>query len=296
MEATLTHPKASRPPRCRHRTPSRELGRWPTLSTSSERALVAEAAGGDATARDELVQAFMPAIGTLARIYRNSPGVDHGELMQEGVVGLLRALRRYQARMNTPFWAYASWWVRQAMQGLVADLTRPVALSDRALRAMARVKRARHAHLQRYMREPSCGELALATSLPLEQVETLLCLERVPRSLEEPLGGESSSGRTAEDLLVDPVGEDEYDRIVERTWAQDVRVLTDTLDERERQVLFEHYGLDRPPQTLRQIGSHFGLSAERVRQIEEQALDGLRAALLARGIDPSPPDDRGRCA
>jgi RNA polymerase sigma factor (sigma-70 family) len=238
----------------------------------------------------------MPAIGTLARIYRNSPGVEHAELMQEGVVGLLRALRRYEARMNTPFWAYASWWVRQAMQGLVADLTRPVALSDRALRAMARVKRARHAHLQLHMREPSCGELAQATSLPLDQVETLLSLERVPRSLDQPVGGETSSGRTAADLLVDPVAEDEYDRIVERTGAKDVRALTDALDERERQVLFGHYGLDGPPQTLRQIGSQFGLSAERVRQIEEQALDGLRAVLLPSSIDGSPPEDRGRCA
>ena len=296
MEATIAHPKPRRSPRRRHRSPGHELEKWPSLSSSSERRLVVAAAGGDVSAREDLVQAFMPAIGTLARIYRNSPGVEHAELMQEGVVGLLRALRRYEARMNTPFWAYASWWVRQAMQGLVTDLTRPVALSDRALRAMARVKRARHAHLQRHMREPSCGELAQATSLPLDQVETLLSLERVPRSLEEPLGGESSSGRTAEDLLVDPVGEDEYERIVDRTGAKDVRVLTDVLDERERQVLFEHYGVDQPPQTLREIGTHFGLSAERVRQIEEQALDGLRAALLARSIDRSPPEDRGRCA
>jgi RNA polymerase primary sigma factor len=296
VEATIAHPKPRSARRRRHRSPGHELEKWPTLSSSSERRLVAAAAGGDVSAREDLVQAFMPAIGTLARIYRNSPGVEHAELMQEGVVGLLRALRRYEPRMNTPFWAYASWWVRQAMQGLVADLTRPVALSDRALRAMARVKRARHAHLQRHMREPSCGELAQATSLPLDQVETLLCLERVPRSLEEPLGGETSSGRTAEDLLVDPVGEDEYERILDRTGAKDVRVLTDVLDERERRVLFEHYGVDQPPQTLREIGTHFGLSAERVRQIEEQALDGLRAALLARSIDRSPPEDRGRCA
>jgi RNA polymerase sigma factor (sigma-70 family) len=265
------------------------------MSSAHERALVAAAASGDTIARERLVQAFMPAIGTLARIYRNSPGIEHAELMQEGVVGLLRALRRYEARLNTPFWAYASWWVRQAMQGLVADLTRPVALSDRALRAMARVKRARHAYLQAHMREPSCGELAEEASLPLAQVETLLSLERVPRSLDEPLGGEGSVG-TAEDMLVDPGGEDEYDRVVERIGANEVRLLADNLDERGREVLLEHYGLGRPPQTLRQIGRHFGLSAERVRQIEEQALDGLRAALAAGGIERASADDRGRCA
>ncbi len=83
---------------------------------------------------------------------------------------------------------------------------------------------------------------------------------------------------------MDPVGEDAYERVVDRIGASEVRSLTGLLDDRERRVLFEHYGLDGPPQTLRQIGSHFGLSAERVRQIEEHALDGLREALLERGM------------
>jgi RNA polymerase sigma factor (sigma-70 family) len=283
VEATISYPpRAQRASSTRTPPPAAQ---WPALSSSRERTLVVAAAAGEIAARDELVKAFMPAIGTLARIYRNSPGVNHAELMQEGVVGLLRALRRYEPRLNTPFWAYASWWVRQAMQGLIADLTRPVVLSDRALRAMARVKRARHTHLQAHMCEPSCSELAEATRLPREQVETLLSLERVPRSLEEPLGTDSSGGRTAQDFLVDPVGEDGYDEVVERVGADEVRMLTYGLDEREREVLLQHYGLDRPAQTLRQIGSHFGLSAERVRQIEEHALDGMRTALVAKGIE-----------
>jgi RNA polymerase primary sigma factor len=295
MEASLSHADYDRPALRMRRAP-RQSAQWPALSSERERSLVSGAARGETVAREELVQAFMPAIGTLARIYRNSPGVDHAELMQEGVVGLLRALRRYEMRLNTPFWAYASWWVRQAMQGLVADLTRPVALSDRALRAMARVKRARHTHLQVHMREPTCKELAEATRLPREQVETLLSLERVPRSLEEPLGNDSSTGRTAENMLADPVSEDEYDAVVERIGAEEVRRLTYDLDEREREVLLDHYGVDRPAQTLRQIGSQFGLSAERVRQIEEHALDGLRAALVAKGIDRGQGQRRDRCA
>jgi RNA polymerase sigma factor (sigma-70 family) len=215
--------------------------------------------------------------------------------MQEGVVGLLRALRRYEARLNTPFWAYASWWVRQAMQDLVANLTRPVVLSDRALRAMARVKRARHTHLQAHMREPTCSELAQATTLPLGHVETLVSLDRTPRSLEEPLGGDFAETRTAEEMLVDPGGEDAYDRVLELSGANELRRLTKSLGARERQVLSEHYGLDSPPQTLREIGSHFGLSAERVRQIEERALEGLRAELVARGLG-RPQADYRRCA
>lgn len=248
-----------------------------------ERTLVLAAAGGDVSARERLVLTFMPAIGSVARLYRGSPGVERAELMQEGVVGLLRALERYQPGMGTPFWAYASWWVRQAMQDLVSDVTRPIVLSDRALRAMARVKRARQAHAQLNMREPSSAELAEATGLPLAQVETLLTLEQAPRSLEEPLRGDTAAGATARELLVDPVGEDDYERIVEHAGVEEIRTLTELLDERERKVLYEHYGLDRKPQTLRQIGSHLGLSAERVRQIEQHALAELRLALAEPG-------------
>ena len=103
---------------------------------------------GDMNARARLVDAFMPLIASVARIYRSAPAVDRGELMQEGVVGLLRALERYDIGRGTPFWGYASWWVRQAMQQLVAEVTGPVVLSDRALRQLARVKDARRTHLQ----------------------------------------------------------------------------------------------------------------------------------------------------
>src|SRR5207253_7791852 len=126
-------------------------------------------------------------IAGVARIYRNSRSVDRTELMQEGVVGLLTAVERYDAGKGTPFWAYASWWVRQAMQQLVAEMTRPVVLSDRALRQLARVKEARRAHLQAHKREPSAAELAAATGFTREQVESLIATERMPRGLEEPL-------------------------------------------------------------------------------------------------------------
>src|SRR4051794_23540607 len=108
------------------------------LAPRVERELVLAAEEGDPGARDRLIQAFWPLIGSVARIYRSSAAVDRTELMQEGVVGLLRALERFDPSRGTPFWAYASWWVRQAMQQLVSELTRPVVLSDRALRQLAR--------------------------------------------------------------------------------------------------------------------------------------------------------------
>src|SRR6185437_4673215 len=103
---------------------------------------------------------FMPLIGSVASIYRGSRAVDRGELTQEGVVGLLSALERFDPDRGTPFWAYACWWVRQAMQQLVSELTRPVVLSDRALRQLARVKDARREHTHAHSREPCSAELA----------------------------------------------------------------------------------------------------------------------------------------
>ena len=115
------------------------------LTVSQERDLVIAAECGDSDACRKLVEAFLPAIGGLARGFQGSR-VEHRELLQEGVAGLLFAARRYDPELGTPFWAYASWWVRRTMQRLVADLTLPVVLSDRAMRQLASVKRARQDH------------------------------------------------------------------------------------------------------------------------------------------------------
>src|SRR4051812_46157354 len=116
-------------------SPTTEHDRGPPgLPPRRERRLVASAEAGDVAARAEIVDAFMPAIGGIARRYRRPGQIEHVELMQEGVVGLLRAVDRYDPRYETPFWAYASWWVRQAMQQLVSEMTRPAVLSDRAQR------------------------------------------------------------------------------------------------------------------------------------------------------------------
>jgi RNA polymerase primary sigma factor len=255
------------------------MGIPPATRQEPEQELIAAAEGGDEAARGRLVAAFMPLVGSMARQYRSS-AVDRDELMQEGVVGLLRALQRYDAKLGTPFWAYASWWVRQAMQQLVAEMTRPVVLSDRALRRLARIKEARREFLQVHSRDPTIADLVAATDLTREQIERLLAVERAPRGLDELLTGDEGSSGTLGDLVADPVAEDAYERALQLANTESVGDLAAGLGERERLVVHAHFGLGRPARTLREIAGELHLSVERVRQIEEKALGKLREAAI----------------
>jgi RNA polymerase primary sigma factor len=253
---------------------------------TAEQELVIAAEAGDPDASRRLVEAFLPAIASLARQFPTRAGVDRTELVQEGVAGLLFAARRYDSGLGTPFWAYASFWVRKAMQELVAELTRPVALSDRAARGLADLHRARREHLQAHRAEPTDEELGRATGFTRAQVASLLAAERPPRAIEEPLGADGDGSVTVGDMVVDPAAERAYDQVLDRIFNRMVRASVDELDERERAIIRSHYGLGRPAQTLTAIGGSLGLTGERARQIEVAALAKLRASLA----QPAPVD------
>jgi RNA polymerase sigma factor (sigma-70 family) len=254
--------------------------------------LVIAAEAGDRAARQRLVAAFLPAIVGVARGVHTGAGVERRELVQEGVAGLLFAARRYDPRLNTPFWAYASFWVRKAMQELVAELTLPVALSDRAVRGLALIRAARREHLQAHGAEPTREQLSRATGLSPAQLESLQATERPPRGIEEPLRTDTASPATVGDTIVDPVAEQAYERVLDDIEIREVRGLADRLDERERAVIRAHYGLGEAAQTLNQIGGALGLTAERARQIEVGALNKLREALA----QPAPAADALTCS
>jgi RNA polymerase primary sigma factor len=263
----------------------RRLSERPRLAQPAEHRLVERARAGAPRARDELVEAFLPLIAGVARAYRGSAGITRVELLQEGVVGLLRALERYDPSLGVPFWGYASWWVRQAMQQLVAELTRPIVLSDRTLRQLAQLKRAHREFVQRHGREPTGGELAADTGLSHEQVSDLLAVERLPQSLDEPIAGAEGDLGAFGDLLVDPLADDAYEQLLTDSEIEQVRALLGTLSDRERAVLRSRYGLEGPEQSLREVGDRLGLSGERVRQIEQRALGKLRSAASRAGGD-----------
>ncbi|MEA2224891.1 MAG: polymerase primary sigma factor [Solirubrobacteraceae bacterium] len=264
-----------------------------TAFHESQSELVRAARRNRPYARARLVESFMPLIGSIARIYAHAPTVDRSELMQEGVVGMLRALERYDPDLGTPFWAYASWWVRQAMQQVVSELSRPVVLSDRALRQLAHVREARRSFARAHAREPSVQELAAASELTLEQLQRLSMAERPPRGLQEPIDDTTGGGgATFGDTLRDPRAEEAYEELGIRMGAAEVPRLLEQLSDRERGVVEGRYGLLSQELTLRELGETMGISAERVRQIEQIALEKMRAAYSQPASEQSAPSFR----
>jgi RNA polymerase primary sigma factor len=241
------------------------------LTRERETLLARRAVADDGRARDELVDACLPAIAGMARHYRGATTIDRDELVQAGVLGLLRGLRRYDPARGTPFWAYASWWVRQAMQQLVAELAYPVVLSDRALRELATLHRAQHTHTLTHHDDASARELADDCGLPQDHVVQLLAVDRVPG----PAGADPSDD-----------ADDAFERADLRMTGEQLRSLPGGLVEREREVLRSHFGMGRPSRTLDEIAVTLGISGERVRQIEARALEKLRD--FATATTPAP--------
>jgi RNA polymerase sigma factor (sigma-70 family) len=250
--------------------------------TDLARRLVARARTGDAGARAELIEAYMPALSAMARTYRNGR-ITRQELLQEGVVGLLRALERFDPDRGVAFWSYASFWVRQAMQHLVAELTRPLVLSDRALRHLSQLKQLHHDELQRSGREPTRAQLAERSGLDPGHIDDLVATE-AGRSLDEPVRGVDGELGSFGDLLVDPMAEQDYDHVLGAIESEALHSLLAGLSERERHVLALRYGLDDDELSLRQVGERLGLSGERVRQLERRALAKLGSAMGAPGL------------
>jgi RNA polymerase sigma factor (sigma-70 family) len=261
-----------------------ELDRRPQLPRDLEQRLVAAAKAGDADARARLVEAYLPLIASVARDYAK-PYVERLELIQEGVAGMLRALERFDPDRGTPFWAYARWWVRQAMQRLIAELSDAATLSHRALGRLARLRGSQDELMQELRREPSDREVIERAGLDREEAEKLLVATRAPRSLQEPLTADDGGiTGTRGDLVADPLADGEYERVLDRIEAQEMLSLLSVLSDRERTVLRLRHGVDGPELTHREVGERLGISPSRVRKIERRALGKLRAAARGSGV------------
>jgi RNA polymerase primary sigma factor len=261
-----------------------EIGRIPLLSREEEHALALRVRAGDARAKERMVEANLRLVVQIARRYLNR-GLPLPDLIEEGNLGLLRAVEKFDPTRGTRFSTYATWWIRQAVVRALANQARTIRLPVHVELLLARYVREQRRLTQSLGRVPSTAELAAALGLGEQEVEELEEVRQQPVSLDAPVGG-GERETTLGDMIADRTA-DSSDSFVSlfRERADLVSVLDD-LAANERTVLRRRFGLEGdPPETLETIGQRLRLSRERIRQIESAALRKLRGLLRARGID-----------
>jgi RNA polymerase primary sigma factor len=261
----------------------KEIGRIPLLTREQEGELARQVRAGDAAAKARLTEANLRLVVQIARRYLNR-GLPLPDLIEEGNIGLLRAVEKFDGDRGTRFSTYATWWIRQAIVRALANQARTIRLPVHVELLLGRYKRERQRLTQELERPPTMEELAAAMGTTVERLEELEEIRQQPVSLETPLG----EGGRVSDVLADPAA-DPRDALVslfrDRT---DLVTVLDDLAANERTVLRRRFGLEGdPPEKLEAIGQRLGLTRERIRQIEAAGLRKLRALLGARGIDAS---------
>jgi RNA polymerase sigma factor (sigma-70 family) len=258
----------------------REIGRIPLLTKEEEVALARRVRAGDEAAKSRFIEANLRLVVQIARRYLNR-GLPLPDLIEEGNLGLLRAVEKFEPERGLRFSTYATWWIRHFVTRALANQARTIRLPVHVEMLLGRYAREYQRLTHELTRPPTVDELARALNTTPEQVRELEEIRRAPVSLDAPVNDEQ--GRVA-DFVADPG--DAFGHLF-RERADLVSVLDD-LAENERTVLRRRFGLEgEPPETLEAIGRRLGVSKERVRQIESAGLRKLRALLRARGIDAS---------
>src|SRR3954471_5222071 len=249
-----------------------EVGRYPLLTAPEEIELAKRIEQGDKAAKDRMITSNLRLVVSIAKHYRGH-GLGLLDLIQEGIIGLIRAVEKFDWRRGLKFSTYATWWIRQAVQRGIANKSRDIRLPVHVTEREQKIARAERELTARLGHPPDEDEGAEAAKLPLQQVREVRQAARTVTSLDRPLGeGEDATLASKIPGVVDEPVEMLHISLVEET----LRKVVDELPEREREVIRLRYGFgDQEPQTLREIGRHLGLTAERVRQIERTALERL---------------------
>ena len=253
----------------------RQIGGGALLTREEERELARRKDDGDEEAKKRLIESNLRLVMAITRNYTkaNVPLLD---LIQEGNLGLIRAVEKFDYKLGYKLSTYATWWIRQAITRALADQGRTIRLPVHVADQVRRLLRARRQLAQKFNREPTLAELAKETQQTEERVRELLELMENPVSLETPVGdGESLYG----DLIEDVHALAPHEQSAEQARARELAGALENLNPRMRRVLSLRFGLDGEiPQTLEEVGTQLGITRERVRQLETRALRELRIA------------------
>lgn len=253
----------------------REIGQVNLLTPEEEIALARRIKRGDKEAREHMIKANLRLVVAIAREYEGL-GLPLLDLINEGNIGLMKSVDRFDAERGAKLSTYASWWIKQTIKRALADHSRTIRLPVHVVDRLTHIRRAEKRLYQTLNREPTDEEIAHHLELDPERLSQYRKASRALISLDAPIGDEDSA--SVADVVADTNASAPFDQASRDSDRELILSALATLDERERVILAERFGLnDNEPKTLDEIGKHFDLTRERIRQLQELALRKLRA-------------------